>query len=103
MVYREAPFVFRKKAVDVLNSLNEDDLILVQGIIDCYFIEGDQAVIVDYKTDRIDETKDINPQINKLKNEYHDQLELYKEAVEKITGKKVKESLLYLFSIGKEI
>ena len=103
MVYREAPFVFRKKAVDVLDSLNEDDLILVQGIIDCYFIEGDQAVIVDYKTDRIDETKDINPQINKLKNEYHDQLELYKEAVEKITGKKVKESLLYLFSIGKEI
>ena len=102
-VYREAPFVFRKKAKDVLNSLNEEDLILVQGIIDCYFIENNEAVIVDYKTDRIDETKNIASQVEKLKNEYHDQLNLYKEAVEKITGKRVKECYLYLFSAGKEV
>ena len=102
-VYREAPFVFRKKAAEVLNSLNDYDLILVQGIIDCYFIENNEAVIVDYKTDKIDETKDITPQINKLEREYNDQIALYKEAVEKITGKKVKECYLYLFSIGKEV
>lgn len=102
-VYREAPFVFRKKGVDVLDSLNKEDLILVQGIIDCYFIEDDEAVIVDYKTDKVDETKEITSQINKLKKEYNDQIALYKEAVEKITGKKVKECYLYLFSIGKEI
>ncbi len=102
-VYREAPFVFRKKAKYVLNSLNEEDLILVQGIIDCYFIEDNEAVIVDYKTDRVDETKDISLQINKLKKEYHDQLILYKEAIEKITGIKVKECYLYLFSISQEI
>jgi ATP-dependent helicase/nuclease subunit A len=102
-VYREAPFVFRKKAADVLGSLNKHDLILVQGIIDCYFMEGDEAVIIDYKTDRVDETKDMTPQINMLKNEYNDQIALYKEAVEKITGKKVKECYLYLFSISKEV
>ena len=102
-VFREVPFVFRKKAKDVLSSLSEEDLILVQGIIDCYFIENDEVVIVDYKTDRIDETKDISIQINKLKKEYHDQLTLYKEAVEKITGIKVKECYLYLFSINQQI
>ncbi|MDD3226661.1 MAG: 3'-5' exonuclease, partial [Tissierellia bacterium] len=101
-VYREAPFVFRKKAIDVLESLNEEDLILVQGIIDCYFIEDGEAVIVDYKTDKIDETKNIAAQINKLKEEYYDQVSLYKEAVEKITGINVKECYLYLFSMGRE-
>ncbi|MBP7277958.1 MAG: PD-(D/E)XK nuclease family protein, partial [Sedimentibacter sp.] len=73
------------------------------GIIDCYFIEDGEAVIVDYKTDKIDETKEIEFQINNLKSEYKDQIELYKEAVERITGKKVKECYLYLFSIGKEV
>lgn len=99
-VYREAPFVLRKKANDVLDSLNKDDLILVQGIIDCYFIEDGEVVIVDYKTDSIDETKEIESQITNLKREYKDQIALYKEAVEKITGKNVKECYLYLFSVG---
>ena len=80
-VYREAPFVLRKKANDISGSLNKDDLILVQGIIDCYFIEDGEAVIVDYKTDKIDETKEIEFQINNHKSEYKDQIELYKEAV----------------------
>ncbi|MDD4439421.1 MAG: hypothetical protein PHS04_15505, partial [Tissierellia bacterium] len=71
--------------------------------IDCYFIEDEEAVIVDYKTDKIDETKNITAQINKLKEEYYDQVALYKEAVEKLNGIKVKECYLYLFSIGKEV
>lgn len=102
-VYREAPFVLRKNARDVLSDLNEEDLILVQGIIDCYFIENNEVVLVDYKTDKIDESKDIALQIDRLKNEYRDQLNLYKEAVEKISGKRVKECCLYLFSAGKEV
>ena len=102
-VYREVPFVLRKKANDVLESLNEEDLILVQGIIDSYFIEDNEAVIVDYKTDRIDERKNVAAQVQKLKEEYEDQVILYKEALEKITGIKVKECYLYLFSIGKEV
>jgi ATP-dependent helicase/nuclease subunit A len=100
-VKREVPFVFRKN--DVLDSLNKEDLILIQGIIDCYFIEDNEAVIVDYKTDAIDETKEINNQLNKLKEEYKDQVSLYKEAVEKITNKRVKECYLYLFSLDKEV
>lgn len=103
IVYREAPFVLRKGAREVLKTLNEDDLILVQGIIDCYFIEDGEAVIVDYKTDKINEKMNISSQIERLKEEYRDQVILYREAVEKIGGLKVKESYLYLFSIGKEV
>ncbi|HHZ01693.1 MAG TPA: helicase-exonuclease AddAB subunit AddA [Tissierellia bacterium] len=102
-VYREAPFVLRKKAPELLSSLNENELILVQGIIDCYFIEEGEAVIVDYKTDTIDESKDVTAQINLLKQEYKDQVTLYKEALERIRGIKVKECYLYFFSIGQEV
>ncbi|NLK64338.1 MAG: helicase-exonuclease AddAB subunit AddA [Tissierellia bacterium] len=102
-VYREVPFVLRKKASHVLERLNEEDLILVQGIIDCYFIEDGEAVIVDYKTDKIDERNNVSAQIKKLKEEYRDQILLYKEAVEKLTGLKVKECCLYLFSMGKAV
>ncbi|MDD4780198.1 MAG: helicase-exonuclease AddAB subunit AddA [Tissierellia bacterium] len=102
-VKREVPFVFRKNVQEVLDRLNKDDLILVQGIIDCYFFEDDEVIIVDYKTDAIDETKELNGQIIKLKKEYKDQVYLYKEAVEKITNKNVKECYLYLFSIGREV
>lgn len=103
MVYREAPFVLRKNAQDVLNKLNKDDLVLVQGIIDCYFLEDGEAVIVDYKTDAIDESNSIDLQVEELVKIYRDQINLYKEALEKIKGIKVKESYLYLFSVGKEV
>jgi|LSQX01.1.fsa_nt_gb ATP-dependent helicase/nuclease subunit A len=102
-VYREAPFVLKKHAKEVMEALSEEDLILVQGIIDCYFIEDGEAVILDYKTDRIDERANICSQINKLTEEYRDQVLLYREAVEKLTGLRVKEAYLYFFSIGKEV
>lgn len=102
-VYREAPFVLRKNAQDVLSKLNKDDLILVQGIIDCYFVEDGEAVIVDYKTDSIDESMDMDIQTAEMIQRYKDQIYLYKEALERINNIKVKESYLYLFSLGKEV
>lgn len=102
-VHREVPFVLRKKTDEVLDKLSKDDLILIQGIIDCYFIENGEAVLVDYKTDTVAETKNTAKQIEKLKELYKDQIALYKEALEKITGVKVKESYLYMFSIGEEV
>jgi len=80
-VKREVPFTFKYNA----------DL-YVQGIIDLYFIENNSIVIVDYKTDK------INPSNEKLLlNEHKEQVKLYAEALEKITGIKVKEKHLYFF------
>lgn len=98
LIKREAPFVIKKKADEILDNLNESDFILAQGIIDCYFEEDDEIVIIDYKTDQVKENE-----VEELVSEYRDQIILYKEAVERITKKKVKESYLYLFSLGIDV
>lgn len=97
-VKREVPFVIKKNANEIINSLNENDVILIQGIIDCYFYEEDEVVIIDYKTDEI-----IDDNLEPIIQEYSPQILSYKEAVEKITGKNVKECYLYLFDIGKAV
>lgn len=98
-VYREEPFVLRRKACSVIQGLDEcqDDL-LIQGIIDCYFHEGDNLILVDYKTDFVFDGK-----IKNTVNRYKVQMDIYKEALEKITGKKVIESYIYLFNIDEEV
>ncbi|MTI65322.1 MAG: helicase-exonuclease AddAB subunit AddA [Firmicutes bacterium] len=98
-VFREAPFVLRKKACDVIEGLDEcKEDILIQGIIDCYFKENDSIILLDYKTDLI-----INDDTERIKKIYTPQLRMYKEALEKITKQKVKETYIYLFNIDKYI
>ena len=72
------------------------DTILVNGIIDCYFIENDQVILLDYKSDRIYDEEE-------LKAHYHIQLELYKLALEWALGLPVAETYLYSLAMGKEI
>lgn len=98
-VYREEPFVLRKKAYSVIHGLDDcqDDL-LIQGIIDCYFHEGDDLILVDYKTDFIFDGK-----VENTVSRYKVQMDIYKEALEKITGKIVAESYIYLFNIDQEV
>lgn len=71
---------------------------MLRGIIDLYFEEDEEIVIVDYKTDYIDED---NKQ--EVINRYEKQLDLYAEALNKLTGKNVKEKYLYLFNIDEEV
>ena len=77
-------------------SEKKGDIILIQGIIDAYFIENGNVVIADYKTDRINEMME-------LKEHYYVQLELYKHAVEQLTGLPVSEKLLYSVSRAETI
>lgn len=76
----------------------EEESLMLRGIIDLYFEEDDEIVIVDYKTDYIDED---NKQ--EVIDRYRKQLDLYAEALNKLTGKKVKEKYLYLFNIDEEV
>ena len=61
---------------------------LVQGIVDCYFEEAGELVVVDYKTDRVKTALE-------LKERYQVQLDSYAQALEKLTGKRVKEKLIW--------
>ena len=88
-VYIEKPFVLKKKLSEVF--LDSEDEVMIQGIIDCYFEEDGEIVLIDYKTDYLEGESQT------LIKRYKDQLNLYKEAVEKITNKKVKETYIYSF------
>ena len=72
---------------------DDKELIHVDGIIDLFFEEDGNIVLLDYKTDRIGEGG-----IKAIADRYKIQLDLYAVAIERATGKKVTEKLLYLFS-----
>lgn len=92
---REAPFEIPIDAAEDLGISNAyGESVLLQGIIDCYFYEGDGIVLLDYKTDSVRSEADIA----KIKEKYRLQLTLYEKALEKITKMKVKSKYLYLFS-----
>lgn len=99
MVYRERPFNLVKKACDIVAGLNGDveETLLIQGVIDCYFVEDEEYILIDYKTDFVPHAREIE-----LINKYQGQIKLYREALEAISGKKVKESYLYSFHNDQE-
>lgn len=95
-LYKEQPFVLGISASRLSEEFPSDEKVLIQGIIDVYFIEDGEIVLLDYKTDAV-KTGD------ELKKRYETQLKYYTEALEKITGYKVKEKILYSFALGKEV
>lgn len=95
-VNKEKPFYINIPA----KELYEEDVpekILVQGIIDLYYInEKDELVLVDYKTDFVQREEE-------LKEKYKTQLLLYKKALEEALCKKVDSIYIYSTFLGKEI
>ena len=94
-VWRELPFS-RMIPVGEVNPAyaGSSEKIFVQGVIDVLFEEVDGSlVLLDYKTDR-----DTTPE--KIRRHYAKQIELYRQAVESILGKNVKESILFMLHDG---
>lgn len=102
LVKRELPFYTEISSLNIDNTLSKDvygnEKVRLQGIIDCIFEEDDKIVLLDYKTDYVEYGKE-----SEILDKYRIQIKYYKDAVEKITGKEVKESYLYLFGLNKEI
>ena len=97
-VYKERPFFINIPAKEIYEEEIEDE-ILVQGIIDLYYINQDNEVIlVDYKTDYVAKGKE-----NELVKKYISQLELYKKALEESLQRKVDKTYIYSVYLGKEI
>ena len=98
----KSPNVCREQAFEILAPVSfiypdaakdTDEKIILQGVIDCWFTEGDEIVLLDYKTDSFSDVSEIH-------QKYDRQLELYAYALESITGKKVKSKYIYLFYDG---
>lgn len=73
-----------------------DEMMMIQGIADCAFVENGELVVVDYKTDRLKSEE-------AFREKYASQVLLYKRALQECTGYRVKETLLYSFHLGREI
>lgn len=72
------------------------DDIVVNGIFDCFFVENGAGILLDYKSDRIYDEKE-------LRERYCIQMKLYRMALERTLGIPVKEVYLYSFAMGKAI
>ena len=97
-VYKERPFFINIPAKEIYEEEVEEE-ILVQGIIDLYYIDqNDEVVLVDYKTDYVEKGKE-----SELVEKYISQLELYKKALEESLQRKVDKTYIYSVYLGKEI
>ena len=76
---------------------------IVQGIIDCFFEEEGELVLVDYKTTGVGSEGELAARRESIRARYAMQIDLYRRALEAATGKSVKEAYLYLTNLGETI
>lgn len=100
-VVREIPFNIeiscKELNIKCSDSIKEES-VLLQGVIDCCFEEEDGVVLIDYKTDHIGSDRE-----NIVRKRYKLQMDYYAKALEKLTGKKVKEKCIFLLKTGETI
>ena len=96
-IHKEEPFYMNIKVNEIYNE-NIEENILVQGVIDLYYIdEKDNIILVDYKTDYVKKDE------QELVDKYKKQLEIYADALESALGKKVYKTYIYSVYLGKSI
>lgn len=89
-ILKEQQFLFKTEYNNIVETSDNNQEILIQGVVDLILLNGNEAILIDFKTNK---TKDIA----KLINAYSLQLEVYKQAVENGLKVKVISSKLYLF------
>ena len=100
-VWRELPFNLEIDCSELNISLTENcrgEKILVQGVIDCCFLEDGAWVLLDYKTDRVTEENE-----QALRERYSAQVEFYKRALNELSDYRVKESFLVFLDTSKTV
>ena len=95
-VKREMKFTLLLSADYLDKNAPKDDEIIVQGIADCVFKDGDDVVVLDFKTDKVDSSEI-------LVERYSEQLYLYKKAIEKIFPNKEIKMVIYSFFLNETI
>ncbi|MCR5666870.1 MAG: helicase-exonuclease AddAB subunit AddA [Eubacterium sp.] len=101
LLYKEKPFVMGIEAREAkefpkIGHIDSTELVLMQGIIDVFWEEHGEIVLLDYKTDHVQDDKGLT-------DRYAGQLDHYKKALERALSKTVKEKILYSFHLEKEI
>lgn len=98
-LWRENPFVMQVRAGEVSEHFSSsEETVLVQGTVDACFLEQDGMVLVDYKTDHVRAGRE-----QELAARYRRQFELYREAIQRLTGRPVKEAILYSLFLDRAV
>lgn len=92
-LFKEQPFVLGVPADSLDSNFPASETVLVQGVIDVYYVVDGKAVILDYKTDRIDSA-------TALADRYRKQLDYYGAAVHQLTGLEIGGEIIYSFGLG---
>jgi ATP-dependent helicase/nuclease subunit A len=98
-LYREQRFMLSVKAGDLYENLSDaikDRDIIVQGAVDCMFVENDSIVLIDFKTDRTNDEEF-------LLQHYSEQLKTYCYAAQKMFCMPVSECYIYSLHMNKKI
>ncbi len=101
LLFKEKTFVCEKKAIELFPKekfmpMEKEDTVLIQGVIDAYYIQGYTAFIVDYKTDKVNNIKEFL-------RKYKKQLDMYSIALSNAIGIEKCEKIIYSFDLGRKI
>ncbi|WP_028977570.1 helicase-exonuclease AddAB subunit AddA [Sporolactobacillus terrae] len=102
-VIRESPFSLALPTDEVYPTWNREEdqeKVLVQGVIDVMIEDEDGLILLDYKTDHLGRFPTPEAAVAELKQRYAVQIRLYQRAIEQIWKRKVMRAGLYAFDIG---
>ena len=97
-LFREQQFVIGMPMKEINTESDREDIVILQGIIDAYFIENNEIIILDYKTDRVKPGDE-----EKLIKRYTTQLHYYAKTLERLLKLPVKQKYIYSFALNSSI
>ncbi|MEG2454791.1 MAG: PD-(D/E)XK nuclease family protein, partial [Oscillospiraceae bacterium] len=92
---REFKFSVLRQAKNYYPGLDEEETVLLQGVVDCFYETPEGIVILDFKTDRVTEQT-----VAQRARDYAPQLAAYADALEEVVGRPVVGRILWFFSLG---
>ncbi|MCR5150203.1 MAG: UvrD-helicase domain-containing protein [Clostridiales bacterium] len=96
-IFKEYPFNVLLPVNEVYPDIDDNnEKILIEGVVDCAYVEDNEIIIVDFKTDRASSMEE-------LKTKYHRQLTFYKQSLGSVLDMKVKKAVIYSFSLDDTI
>ena len=95
-VMRESRFIYEMPASEIDSTIRSDERVTVQGVADCVLIKDKKLIIIDYKTDRINDESEFT-------DKYYTQLKLYAMAMNNTYGYPVSDCFIYSFNLNRLI
>ncbi len=95
--HREFKFSLLVPAEDYYPGV-EGEQVLLQGVVDCWFEDADSVTVIDFKSDRVDEST-----VHQRALDYRPQLEAYALALSRLTGKPVTRRVLWFFALNRAV